>query len=343
MKIRSELASNLFEVETGRRLPQDYMEIYRDVGAYVLNPELYSPINGGRLAQIREHITQKPEAVLLNAYQAVTEIDLKYPSKSPEAIGRYKKGLRNEVTELVEEFDAAILEHPYHQYEKLGDDSAGLWLSQVLDFNRLRFADISHKRKIKIEGELGDVMWYCARLAADHDITLSDAFLSYLAYSDAPGVRDAFALNEEKEFEWARNNLDFKLTQDISLSHKFAYFRDIQVGKNKDRKITVDSGPSQILSQIIDEDLSGELTEQDLAITVGKLVWFVAYVSSSLINGEFADIIKDNLLKNIKRSQEGTIFNKEDRDELDEIQLRGRSSLRHPISHLVDDPNSDQT
>ncbi len=98
MRIRGEISHELMQWTGRADRPLDYADIQLTGQTITdLNPSLFSPENAAQLAVIREHCIQHPQGILLDTYQSVTELELKYPSGSPEAKKRYSKGLHEEV------------------------------------------------------------------------------------------------------------------------------------------------------------------------------------------------------------------------------------------------------
>lgn len=303
-----------------------------------LNSELYSPPNAQRLAIIREHCLTEPQGVLLDVYQAITELELKHPTGSPEAKERYASGLYEEVIELADELEAAQLEHPYRRIDEFIEGPHDSWVATVLDHNRLRFNDIDPQRKEKCLGEMGDILWYSSRLAAEFGVSLSRAFIAFLLTSHAGKLRESYVLGHGEEIEKRGETiLDFRLVQDIALSQKMAYTAQAQVGTPLQKLVTIDNAPHTLLNRIIEDDLPQ--IGSRIEVIIGKLVWFVAYTSSSILNTDFAVVAQANLEKVTARSRRGTIFNKSDRNQADEAQLHAVRNPRFPLGHISNSCN----
>ncbi len=345
MRIRSEITLGSMDWAGRPDRPADDAEIAaEDCPAPELNRDLYNPENAEQLALIRQHCMEHPQGILLDVYQAVTELELKHPSGSPEAQRRHLKGLRGEVKELSDELLEALMKHPYHAMGEETEGPADAWIMTVLDYNRLRFNDLDGERKKRILGELGDVLWYTSRVAAEAGSSLSRSFVTFLRDVEAGKVRQSYdqgfggAIEER-----AGEILDVRLVQDIALSQKKAFTVPTNEGTPVETLATIDNMPHRLLERIYGDELyarsGGDVWDAErpyehlphTEATVGKLVWFVAYTSSSLLNADFATVMRTNLEKITKRSQRGTIFSKEDRGEADEAELRTAHNTRIPI------------
>ena len=303
--------------------------------------EHFNPDNAAELEAIRAHCIEHPEGVLLDAYQAVTELGLKEPSGSPELQARLLKGLRGEVRELHQELLKAQAEHPYMNIIQSLDEIDDFWVATVLDPSRLRFNHLSPERKAHYLSELGDVLWYTSRLAHEGGISLSEAVLQFMLRigagdlqarvdrGDSEGLRQRFA-----------ETLDFELFQVVALSLDERVAESINQGMPVERRVKVENMPSMMLSIIDYEYLWGdersesdELRVQinDFEVTIGRLVWFVAYTAHSILNTDFRTVMQANLQKLISRSRRGTLFEKIERTEADEAETIV-PDLRMPVS-----------
>ncbi len=347
MRIRSEITLNTMGWAGRPDRPAEDGEITGgDLPEHELNHDLFSPENAERLSLIRRHCLEHPQGILIDVYQAVTELELKHPSGSYEAQRRYLEGLRGEVGELAQELSGALLEHPYHAMVSETEGPADTWIATVLDYNRLRFNDLSADRKERVLGELGDVLWYSSRVAAESGTSLSRAFVAFLEHADAGGIRKSYEAGFGDDIEArAGEILDVRLVQDIALSQKKASTVRMNEGMPIESVVTIDNMPHLLLGRILGDELYPRSADDDTwspdrpyaylphtEVTVGKLVWFVAYTANSLLNADFATVMRTNLEKITKRSQHGTIFSKQDRTgEADEASLRLGHNTRIPV------------
>lgn len=290
-----------------------------------VNPNLINPDNAAELARVREHIMFQPRDVLLDTYQAVTELELKEQSGSEEAAERYLSGLHEELAELVVELEQAREENPHFKSAEPGG-----WMYDLLDRDRLRMTDILPIRKDKYLGELGDILWYSGRVAAEAGSTLSRSFLRFLQQSEAGPLLQRYRVGQPdgRLEDQASRILSFEWTQKISLAQKMAFF--IGPDSPGKHKTTIDSNPGVVLSAIADGLPKGRSLE-GVEPVIGKLVWFGAYTSSTLLNAEFSTVMKANLEKITARSRRGTTFSKKDRTEEDESLLRASRDPRAPL------------
>ncbi len=296
-----------------------------------VNPALHSPENAQELAELRAHFIEQPQGVLLDAYQVVTELDLKHPAGSAPGKDRYYAGLRDELVELSTELAKAQVEHPYQQLGKLAMGIEDSWLVTSLDHNRIRFDNLHPERKEKYLSELGDVLWYISRLAAESGTTMSKSFVKFLLASGNTSLETIYRNGDGGLVEArAAAILDFRIVQDLALSQKMAFAYKIKTGTLPAKNITVDSAPYMLLNRIIDEDL-GQSPTVDVGQMIGKLIWFTAYTASSILNADYALVMKANLEKILARSRRGTAFNRAERSAQDEASIRGYRNPRSPM------------
>lgn len=326
MHIRSELA-------LGGDYPRDSEELDW------VNPDLISPRNAAELARVRENIMFQPQDVLLDTYQSVTELELKERPGSPQASWRYASGLKEELDELVTELDEARAENPF-----LESAQPGGWMAELLDRNRIRMTDILPVRKEKYLSELGDVLWYQSRMAADLDSSMSGCFLKFLRQSEAGHPLEKYLgdASVDRTADQAARILSFEWVQKISLAQKMAFY--LPPESATDHKTTIDSNPGAILRAIADELEPGEGDSygwspdnsfpwlRDAEATIGKLIWFSAYTANTLLNADFSVVMKANLEKITARSRRGTTFSKKDRTGQDESSRRASPDPRAPLS-----------
>ncbi|MDP9211756.1 MAG: hypothetical protein M3N59_00570 [bacterium] len=345
MRIRSEITLNSMGWTERPDRPADDAEIVaEDRPAPELNRDLYNPENAEQLAVVRQHCMEHPQGILLDVYQAVTELELKHPPGSLEAQRRHLRGLRGEVKELSDELLKALVEHPYHAMGHETEGPADAWIMTVLDYNRLRFNDLDGERKKQILGELGDVLWYASRVAAESGSSLSRSFVAFLRDAGAGGIKQSYDHGFGEAIETrAGEILDVRLVQDIALSQKKAFTVRTDPETPDEALATIDNMPHRLLERIYGDELyassGGDVWDTErpyehlphTEVTVGKLVWFVAYTSNSLLNADFATVMRANLEKITRRSQHGTIFSRQDRGVGDEAELRTARNTRVPL------------
>jgi hypothetical protein len=73
----------------------------------------------------------------------------------------------------------------------------------------------------------------------------------------------------------------------------------------------------------------------DLETTVGRLLWFVAYTSNSLLNTDFRTVMQANLQKLVNRARRGTLFDKDGRGSADEASASA-ADMRLPMKVFFD-------
>ena len=311
----------------------------------LINPELHNPPGAIVLAEVREHIMARPEGILLDVYQGVTSLELKHPPGSLEGQERYLDGLRDEIDELHVELSKAFMENPLLEVGDLIEGPEDSWLMGALDPRRLRFQYLDAGRKEKFLGELGDVLWYTSRLASEHGTTLSSALVEFIRRGrQAPkNLEEAVKLGMLEQVEArAAEILDAELIQNLALSQKMAFYGWMNEGMPIQQKRTIDSDPQFILDHIKDElypegrpdkwEAESPYTQlPDLKQTIGKLVWFTAYTSHTILNAEFSTVMQANLQKITQRSRRGTIFSKQDRTEADESGIHASEHRRMPL------------
>lgn len=311
-----------------------------DPDHYYLNHDLYSPEDAETLAKIRAHCIGYPNAILLDAYQAVTALEQKHPPGSQEAQKRFISGLRDEVGELHHELLVAQLEDPYlNALPKTEPED--IWLTNVIDPNRIAFPYMREHRKEHVLSELGDVLWYAARVAAERGRSLSELYFDFLVKMNPRGVWSRFDPGLARPR--AGTIMDFELAQRLASDTKEFVTGCINAGTPVEDRFTIDQMPAHLLAEIyggelfanpaagddIPEQPYGELPNIDLAI--GKLIWFVGYSAGAMINSEFSTVMRANLEKVLNRSRRGTIFSKSDRDGADESSIRAGQESRMPL------------
>jgi hypothetical protein len=352
MRIRSELTQQFLAPEGGTP-PPDSSESLPPYERPLLNTELHNPANAAELAEVREHLMHEPRGVLLDVYQAVTSLELKHPIGSVEGKERYLHGLRGEVNELHHELLEAFIEHPHMRITDLTTGPEDSWLLAALDTNRIRFHHLSPKRKEKYLGELGDVLWYTSRFASECGVSLSRGFLDFIRAGNQtplPLEEEYYAPYADAIPQRAAEIFDESLVQSLALSQKAAFYVEGSLERDHERllgsapdKITIDSQPHRILDLIghdlfpaegnrldwEDEDPYEALPHPN--VTVGRLVWFIAYTSHTILNAELSTVIQANLEKITQRSRRGTIFSREDRDQNDESGIHAPEHRRMPV------------
>lgn len=343
MQIRSEITHEVMNWPGRPDRPLTDKDIILPENADLsLNWDLYQPSDAKELAIAREHCVQSPEGVLIDVYQAITELDLKCPSHTVEAQQRYLKGLKGELTELAVELKGAEDDHRFHKIEEITSGSTGFWLPALLVNKRLRFNDLNEERKKKCLSELGDVLWYSSRISAEAGANMSESFIAFLASTEEGELDNLYNGHQEGVIkDEAHRILDLRQIQDIALSQKLAFaLKDQKTG----RSITIDNAPQNLLLKILEEELTTTENEPknnrfqepysqfpDIKVTVGKLIWFTAYVSSSILNADFATVIRHNLTKIMERSRQGTLFSKDDRIENTRENKTKKYNPRSPI------------
>lgn len=330
MQIRGSITHEALEWSGRNDRPIDDSDIHvADESNVFINLDLNSPENAVQLARIRAHCIENPQGVLLDVYQDVTGLELRYEPGTEKARDSYVSGLRGELTELSDELMKAQIEHPYLQLGQTAVGPEDTWLNTVLDFNRLRFNDLKSERKSSILSETGDVLWYSSRLAAEEEVSLSKSFVTFLRRSKAGALPQYYELGAGDEIEKrAQETMDFRLTQDIALSQKQLFSSVINEGTSVEKVATIDNMPSTLLNRIIEDDLIEPI---DTEMLVGKLLWFTAYTSNSILNADYCLVMKANLEKILTRSKTGTVFSKQHRQEADETTVHGGRNPRQPM------------
>lgn len=289
----------------------------------------YSPDNARELEVIRAHCVEYPQGILLDIYQAITALGLKHPSGTIEAQRRYLNGLRSETAELHSELMQAQYEHPYGRIADAAEEFEDLWLLGALNTNRLRSPHLSPERRQHYLSELGDVLWYIARTSEEMRTPLSSAVLEFLLSVNAGKLQTYLAHGQMEDFR-ARfaQTMDFDLFQAVALNVGEAMFDQTHIDNPVTSKITVDDMPAQLFGRICEDGLwpeRGVVDDWDptnpyehlpqLRVALGKLTWFVAYTAHSLLNADFRTVMQLNLKKMVIRTRNGTLFEKDTRDE----------------------------
>ena len=312
-----------------------------------INPELSSPTNYKELLLARQEMMDRPQGIVIDAYQQVTALELKYPEGSYDNQRRSLDGLRGEVTELGEELEKALKEHPLRTIGPEYQETSEYWIHKMLKLNRLRFPDLSAERKKHYIDEEGDVLWYSSRVAAEIGVNLSDCFVTFLRESPVGGpLRDMEARGKwDQVVEESNRALSFDIIQKMALDNESAY--SLVKGRDGSVHVNIDSDPGQILTSIADslepDGVEDAWDEQwpyvhipDLKVTLGKLVWFVAYTSETLLNTELGKVAQANLEKITNRSAEGTTFSRRFRDHENEFTLvASPHSRRMPMQRPI--------
>jgi NTP pyrophosphatase (non-canonical NTP hydrolase) len=358
MRIRGEITHHVREWAGRPDRPLE-AEALSDAERPPLNEDLYNPENAALLADIREHIMAHPQGILVDVYQAVTELELKHAPGTLAGQERYLDGLRGEINELHHELLKAFAEHPYLKVAEMTQGPEDTWLVSALDLIRLRFQDISPERKEKYLGELGDVLWYTARLAQEHGTSLSEAFIEFIRTGQQAPLalqEPYFSPHAEDIRRRSAEIFDAALVQSLALSQKGAFSEEAGadypfmeqnggrlLSKPRDGAITIDSHPHRILDLIGDEleppagrpdiwEADRPYSQlPDLKVTIGKLVWYTAYTAHTMLNAELSTVMKANLQKITRRSQHGTIFSRQDRTEADEAAIKASRHARMPV------------
>lgn len=326
MRLRGDITYAALEGQSNPELDMDSSpDLPCDERWLCHDTENFSPANAGSLEIIRAHCIDYPQGILLDVYQDLTELGLRHPSGTLEAQGRYLNGLRSETAELHHELMVAQLEHPYADILQSTNEFEDFWLGTVLDTNRLRFPHLSPERKQHYLSEMGDVLWYVARVGQEADIPLSNAVLDFLLDIDAGKLQTYLEHGDKSSFEKRfAETMDFDLFQTIALNVSDKVWSDMNADTPRASRATIENMPAQLFGHICEDGLWPDkgIAEDwdpavpyrhlpDLKLTLGKITWFVAYTAHSLLNTDFRTVMQANLKKMVLRTQQGTLFEKD--------------------------------
>lgn len=307
----------------------------------------FSPPNASELEVIRAHCIEYPQGVLLDVYQDLTALGLKHESGTVEAQRRYLNGLRSETTELHRELLLAQFEHPYRYIADATEEFEDFWLMAALDTNKLRFPHLSAERKQHYVSELGDVLWYLARVSSEMKVNLSQTVFEFLLSIDAGNLQTYVAHGEADKFrDRFAQTMDFDLFQTVALDVSDRVLTTNNQNTYIAAQANIDNMPVQLFGSMCEDGLwpgKGVAEEwdpaqpfshlEDLNLTLGKLTWFVAYTAHSLLNADFRTVMQTNLKKMVLRTRNGTLFDKDERDRQEEAATLAEGS-RMPLTNL---------
>lgn len=297
-----------------------------------------------KLAIVRAHCIEHPEGVLLDVYQRLTELSLvpKYPTGELATQHKLLDGLRDEVNELGQELKIATIRHPYDRILEAMEEDEDVWIHNVLNRGYLRFFQLTPERKEHFLSEAGDVLWYASRVAAEMGITLSEAMFKFLRSIDAGKISHGIAsYGEQAMIERFSKSLDFDLMQVVGFNLADKVKVTFNKGTPVEADFTAENQPIAWLDATYYDDLfpplGGDQRDEwtadnpyshipNLEIGLGKLVWFVGYTSTTILNTDFHTIMKANLQKNVQRTRRNTIIDKQDRGQEDESPITAPAS-----------------